>query len=386
MPWRTTDVRDQRIAFVIRAASGWEVFGDLCREFGVSRPTGYRWLGRYREAGSAANLVEHSRRPHRSPTRTLSGVEARVIALRQHWGWGGRKLCVLLAQEGIVLPEATVNRILKRHGLVAEVARQSAAPGHFERAAPNELWQMDHKGEMPAGQDGWCYPLSIIDDHSRFAVGLYASRGPTGASVHRSLLLAFASYGVPDAILIDHGTPWWSTTNGHGLTWVSAWLIQQGIRLVYSGIRHPQTQGKVERFHETLKAAVRHDGLPGSLAAWAAWLPAFRAVYNEVRPHESLGMQTPITRYRPSERAYNPYPPEWEYPHGAVIRSLNTQGCLPWNRQRYFVCEALAQQRVRIESVDNLLLVSYPNLYIREIDLQSGRTRPLLEETDKQNV
>lgn len=381
MPWRAMDVGDQRIAFVVRAASGRERFSALCRLFGVSRPTGYRWWRRYQDAGSVTALAERSRRPHRSPTRTAGAVEERVVALRRLWGWGSRKLRVLLAEEGIVLPESTIHRILKRHGLIDAGERRCAAPGRFERAAPNELWQMDHKGEMPAGSDGWCYPLSILDDHSRFLIRLDASRGPTGAAVQRSLMSAFRTYGVPEAILIDHGTPWWSTTNGHGLTWVSVWLINQGIRLHYSGMGHPQTQGKVERFHRTLKAAVRRNGFPGSLAAWRRWLSVFRTTYNERRPHEALGQQAPMARYHCSQRAYNPHPTPWEYTGNAPVRTLNSQGALRWGRRRYFVCEALADQPVQVQTVDDLLLVRYRSMYIREIDLRSGRSRPLLEDT-----
>ena len=382
MPWRVTGVMEQRIAIVQRVAEGSESFAAVCQSFGVSRPTGYRWWRRYCLAGSTTALQDRSRRPQRSPGRTAQRVEARVVRLRQRYGWGARKLRVLLAAEGMVLPEVTINRILKRHDLIERDTSARPAVHRFERAAPNELWQVDFKGEMPCGRRR-CYPLSILDDHSRFAVGLFGLSGTKAAPVQQSLIAAFEEYGMPAALLFDHGPPWWSTTNGHGFTWLSVWLIQQGIRLCYSGVGHPQTQGKVERFHRTLKHAVRRHGYPPNLPAWQTWLTDFRDEYNGLRPHESLNLEPPATRYQPSARAYNPRPPAWEYPENAEIRRLNTQGCLDWQRRRLFVCEALAGERVQIETMDHLLLVRYRNTYVREIDLDTGRSRPLTRQKNE---
>jgi len=381
MPWRVTGVMEQRIAFVQQVSESVEPFAAVCRAFGVSRPTGYRWWYRYRTAQSATALKDRSRRPQLSPGRTSRGAEARVVILRQRYGWGARKLRVLLAAEGIVLPEITINRILKRYDLIDRRASSPPAVHRFERAAPNELWQVDFKGEMPCGRRR-CYPLSILDDHSRFAVGLFGLSGTKAAPVQQSLIAAFEEYGLPAALLFDHGPPWWSTTNGHGFTWLSVWLIQQGIRLCYSGIGHPQTQGKVERFHRTLKHAVRRHGYPPNLPAWQTWLTDFRDEYNGLRPHESLNLEPPATRYQPSARAYNPRPPAWEYPENAEVRRLNTQGCLDWQRGRLFVCEALAGQRVQIEPIDRLLLIRYRDTYVREIDLETGRSRPLVRQKE----
>ena len=173
MPWKRMDVSEQRMRFVIRAVSGGERLGALCREFGISRPTGYLWRGRNQQAGSLTSLAEKSRRPRHSPGRTAKWMEQRVVELRQQTGWGAKKLRVLLAQEQRVdLPVRTIHRILERHGLVSEGVH-GPAPQRFERSAPNELWQMDGKGKYPLS-DGECHPLSIVDDHSRYAVGLYA--------------------------------------------------------------------------------------------------------------------------------------------------------------------------------------------------------------------
>ena len=377
MPWRETSIMEERIEFVARAVGNGGNFSKLCREFGVSRCTGYKWMRRYREVGAFTGLREYSRRPHRSPFKTSVKVERRVVGLRKRYGWGARKLEVLLNGEGIDLPEITINRIISRNGLVSNKDSHSPATRRFEREEPNDLWQMDFKGEYPLGS-GYCYPLSILDDHSRYVVGLYGLPNQQGQGVYNRLVETFRRHGVPGAMLMDHGTPWWSSTNERGLTWVSVGLIKQGVRLHFSGVGHPQTQGKVERFHRTLKDGVRHRGKPTTLHGWNELFYEFRDEYNRVRPHEALGMDVPANRYEPSRRAYNPNPPEWEYPEGSIVKRLNTQGCLDLNRRRWFVCEALAKERVCIEEVENHMLVRYRHMYIREINTDSGRTIPLV--------
>ncbi len=374
MPWKETDVGSERIEFVVRALTESGNFSALCREFGVSRKTGYKWLRRFEEVGSLSRLAEHSRRPHHSPARTPEAIELRVEALRRRYGWGSKKLQCLLAEDGLHLPRITIDRILKRRGLVSRERAAKPASQRFERPQPNELWQMDFKGEYRRQGRPWVYPLSLLDDHSRYCLGLYALQHPDHDSVQSQLIRTFERYGIPEAMLADHGTPWWSTTNGHGLTRLSVFLIRQDIRLIYSGIGHPQTQGKVERFHRTLGESVeRRRGLT-SLQAYQRAFDGFRREYNEVRPHEALGMERPAMRYRPSRRAYRPQPPEWEYPPGAHVRRLTAAGLLCYASSQYFVCEALAKQWVWCRRFENRLLVTYRSLQIREIDLETGRT------------
>ena len=382
MPWARTDVSEQRIAFVVRAAARRERMTGLCQEFGISRPTGYRWRRRFQEAGSVTAVVERSRRPRRSPERTAPVLEARVVEWREQSGWGARKIAEMLRREGTELTVTTVHRILKRRGLVDPREATRPALQRFERAAPNELWQMDGKGDYGA-RDGRCYPLSILDDHSRYAIGLYPLPAFTAELIHPCLVHAFESYGVPQAMLMDRGSVWWATSNGYGLTWLSVRMIEQGIRLLYGRAYHPQTQGKVERFHRTLDEALRHRGKPREMREWPGALEEFRRVYNELRPHEALGMQRPADRYRPSARGYQATPREWEYPSGSVVRRLDQAGCLNWEGQRWFVSEALAGRWVRMEEAQPLLLVSYRHMYVREIDRQRGWTRPLVVPRDR---
>ena len=379
MPWKRMGVDEQRMEFVARAVSGKERMAALCREFEVSRPTGYLWRRRYERAGSFSGLRERSRRPHHSPRRTEAEKEQRVVDLREQTGWGAKKLQVVLRDEQRVeIPVRTIHRILERRGQIAEKVH-TAAPGRFERAEPNELWQMDTKGQYPLAE-GECHPLSIVDDHSRYAVGLYALPRLSTEGAWACLVETFRSYGVPQAMLMDRGTLWWTEHNGWGLTRLSVRLIEQGIRLAYGRICHPQTQGKVERFHRTLGIELRHRGLPEHWREWPAVLAAVRRDYNERRPHEALGMRRPAEVYRPSQRAYQEQPRAWEYPAGSEVRRLNRNGLLREQGRQWFVCESLGGQRVRVEYVDGKMLVSYRHMYIREIDLERGRTRPLVVE------
>jgi len=376
MPWNRVDVNEQRMRFVMRAVSG-EAMTVLCREFGISRPTGYRWRRRYQQSGSLTELRERSRRPQRSPQRTAEWKEQQVVRLRQQTGWGAKKLRVLLQEEEhIALPVRTIHRVLERRGLIAEDVH-GAALQRFEYEAPNQLWQMDSKGKYPL-TDGECHPLSIVDDHSRYAVGLYALSALHGRQAHGGLVQTFRRYGLPEAMLMDRGALWWSAHNGWGLTWLSVQMIEQGIHLKYGQVCHPQTQGKVERFQRTLGAALRHRGVPQRFAQWPAALDQFRESYNHRRPHEGINMQRPAQRYHASPRAYQECPAPWEYPEGSDVRLLNSQGNLTVDGQRWFVCAALAGQRVRVERFDGKLLVSYRHMYIREVHVPSGRSRPLV--------
>jgi len=353
-----------------------------CRAFGISRKTGYKWLERQAEAGSVAALADRSRRPRRSPQRTAAGVTARVVALRELYGWGGEKLVPLLAAEGISLAARTVDRIIAREGLVRPDVAPAAAPRRFVHAAPNDLWQMDAKGHYPIQAGRRCHPLSIVDDHSRYAIGLYALPTLHATGVRTALVECFERYGVPVAMLMDHGSPWWATRNEAGLTALSVFLLKQGIRLRHGRVRHPQTQGKVERFHRTLGERLRWWGVPADLAGFARAFADFRAEYNEVRPHEALGQQPPALHFRRSEREYVPQPPPWEYPSGSDVHRVDQNAMISYHGHRFFVSEALIREQVACLRFEQRVLVSYRHMYVRELDLRTGRSRSLLRPMD----
>ena len=214
MPWKTMEVREQRVQFVVVAARREKSFTALCAEFGISRPTGCLWLERYRQYG-IAGIAERSRAPLRRPGQTAAALEAMVVEARQRFpDWGARKLKVYLADGGVALTRSTIHRILLRHDLVREQDRHPAATQRFERSQPNELWQMDFKGPLWAGQK--MGPLSVLDDHSRYVIALQELPNQRTEAVRQHLESAFQDCGVPQAMLMDHGTPWGACSRAAG--------------------------------------------------------------------------------------------------------------------------------------------------------------------------
>jgi transposase InsO family protein len=382
MPWLETDVRDQRIQFVRAAKHPGATMTATCRAFGISRKTGYKWLGRQAAAGSVTGLADRSRRPHHSPQRTDDRITARVVALRERYGWAGEKLVPLLAADGLTVAARTIDRIIAREGLTREDAAPAAAPHRFAHPAPNDLWQMDAKGHYPIRPGRRCHPLSIVDDHSRYAVGLYALPTLHASGVRAALVECFERYGVPAAMLMDHGTPWWAPGNDAGLSTLSVFLLKQGIRLRHGRVRHPQTQGKVERFHRTLGERLRWWGVPTDLPGFARAFVVFRTEYNEVRPHEALGQEPPRRHFHPSPRAYVAQPLAWEYPVGSEVRRVDVNGLIKYQGRRFFVSEALTGEHVACTPFEQRILVTYRQMYVRELQLRSGRSRSLLRPVD----
>lgn len=378
MPWKTESTMEQRLSFVIAARQQEASLSELSRQYGVSRQTGYKWLKRYQAAGTIEGLKEKSRRPHHSPRRTNGEAEQRVLAIRDEKGWGAEKIQYLAAKQGVALPAITIHRILKRNGRIKQESSRRLAPGRFARERCNELAQMDFKGEYRLNGGGKCYPLTLIDDCSRYLLGLWPLPGTDAKGVEQVLKAHFQRVGVPEEMLMDHGSTWYANMSQHGLTWLSIWLIKQGIRLKYSGVHHPQTQGKVERFHRTLKERTKHRGEPTTMSEWEAWAPQVRAEYNQERPHKALGMKTPAEVYnRENLRPYQEHPPEWEY-NGGEVRRLDNEGGLSKYGCWYFVCEALAKERVRVDEFDGKLTVTFRHLTIREIDLHTRSSTAVL--------
>jgi transposase InsO family protein len=370
MGWKRMDVREQRVAFAVAAVRGEKAMSAFCGEFGMSRPTGYLWLKRYREAG-IGGIAERSRRPRSMPAQTAWEKEEQVIALRLRYpDWGARKLQVLLVREGVTLTVSTVHRILLRYDLVREQDRHGQATGRFERERPNQLWQMDFKG--PRHWPGTVGPLSVLDDHSRYAIALEPVASTHAGPVREHLEKAFATSGMPDEMLMDHGTPWWSHYSPGGRTQLALWLMRQGIALHHGRIRHPQTQGKVERFHGSLARALEQRG--PNPEEQVAWLERFRWEYNHVRPHQALGMKTPASVWTRSERKYDPSQPPWVYPEGSRTLKIDSQGTVDISGQRWRVGRGLKGERVRIEQVEQRFLVFYCSTLIREIDLVTQRS------------
>ena len=375
MGWRKCEVVEERLRFVVLASRKERRFQDLCAEFGISRQTGYVWWRRYQEGGSAQQQ-DRSRRPRKSPKKTALELEQAVVELRQQRpDWGAAKLALILGQQqpAIHLQPRTVHRILERHALIAPQDRRPRCLQRFERSAPNELWQMDFKGGSKHGS--LVGPLSVLDDHSRYLLLLRHLGSTQMSGVQTSLTETFRAFGLPEAMLMDHGTPWWNAASPWGLTELSIWIMRLGIRLTLSGIGHPQTQGKVERMHGALERAVRKR--QANLED-QSWLDGFREEYNHVRPHEALQMATPASVWKPSLRAFPEVLPEWQYPDHALCLRLGGDGQLSWRGRRWEISNALRRQVVGIEQVGDRAVVYFCRTPMRELDLQAGTASPLL--------
>lgn len=267
----------------------------------------------------------------------------------EHPAWGPRKLRRRLVDLGMSeLPaHSTIGSLLQREGCIdAEASAQHQAYVRFERARPNELWQMDFKGHVALSRGGRCHPLTVLDDHARYLLGLRACARENDATVRPHLQQIFERYGLPENLLCDNAPPW----SGCGGEWtaLAIWLVRLGIRVIHGRPYHPQTQGKEERFHRTLKAEVLsrtdlHD-LLHSQKVFDQWRP----LYNQQRPHEALGLATPATRYSPSIRALPQTLAPIEYSPGDLVFKVKTKGEITWLNRTYFLGQGFARQSIAI--------------------------------------
>jgi transposase InsO family protein len=349
MPWQVPTLMSQRHEFVQLAVQPGANFSALCRAFDISRKTGYKWCARFRQQG-LPGLADRSRRPRRSPRRTADETEAAVRALREsHPAWGGRKLAAVLARDGLpaVPAPSTITAILRRHQLLDPAEAVKHSPGQrFERSAPNELWQMDFKGHFALAA-GRCHPLTVLDDHSRYALVLQACANERTATVQTCLQRAFERYGLPAAILTDNGSPW-GDGPGHPYTPLGVWLIRLGIRVCHTRPYHPQTNGKDERFHRTLQAEVLRYRYFTDWAECQRVLDDWRLVYNTRRPHESLGQQPPSSRYQLSARPYPGVLPPVEYGPDDQVRWVQSGGRISFQGRQWRVGKAFCGQPVAL--------------------------------------
>jgi len=345
MPWQERSVMSERQEFVAFAGQEGANISALCGRFGISRKTGYKWLAR---AAGAQPLADRSRRPRSAPTQTPAAMEARVLELRgEHPAWGGRKLHHRLVADGVAAVPApsTITAILRRHGLLAaEPPRRDFL--RFEHPAPNEVWQMDFMGHRPLAR-GRVHPWTLLDDHSRFALGLTACANEQHATVKEQLTAVFRRYGLPRAILSDNGSPW-ATAGRGGLTTLEAWLLRLGVEPWHGRFAHPQTQGKVERFHGTIAAEVFAHRDPATLAEAQGHFDAFRLGYNLARPHEALDYAVPASRYRPSPRPFPEIVPPVAYGPGEVVRTVTVHGSITWRGRRHFISRGLVGEPVAL--------------------------------------
>ena len=376
MPWKEVSIMSQRLEFVTLATAENANIRHLCRSFNISPATAYKWLDRFRADG-ANGLTDRSRRPHHSPSQTPAEMEETVTKLRsKHPAWGGRKLnrrLLDLGQAGVPAP-STITAILQRYQLLdpKESAKHQAFH-RFERSAPNELWQMDFKGEFKLPQ-GRCYPLTILDDHSRFAVALQACARNTRNITQEAMTQVFRRYGLPEWITCDNGSPWGSGGRSY-YTALGVWLMRLGIGISHSRPHHPQTQGKDERFHRTLEAEVLRYLHGDSLPQWQRHFDQWRVVYNTERPHESLAMAVPASRYQPSHRRYPEKLPAIEYGPADIVRKVRHYGHIKYEGYEYHVGSAFYGLHVALRqtTTDGLFDVFFCNHKIGKLDLRDNK-------------
>ena len=380
MFWKPCTVMEARIEFVLLALQEGSNHRQLCRNFSISPQTGYHWLKRYATAGLEGLLQDRSRRPLEQPARSVAHTEAEVVALRQqHPAWGGRKISRRLQDLGLGgLAPSTVTRILHRHDLISPDQSRRATPFiRFERDEPNALWQADFKGYVILPQ-GHCSPFTMMDDHSRFNMALDACMDLRFVSVQACMERAFRRYGLPVQINFDNGPPWGSPSAPGQLTELGVWLVLLGIRVTHSRPYHPQTNGKDERFHRSLKAEVLSGRSFGSVAQIQHALDIWRNIYNLERPHEALDMATPVTRYRPSLRVFPERLRPVDYGPDDQIVTVRWNGELRFAGQRYKVSSALHRHEVAVRpkaGEDGIFEVYLAHHKCLTIDLKGGTAR-----------
>lgn len=354
MPWHQTHPVNERVKFVAAAQSGRRSMTELCEQFGVSRKTGYKLLQRYKSEG-IDGLRDRSRAPSTHPNQLSPELEAAILRGRKaHPTWGSKKLLVLLASQWPTaqLPaRSTIDAVLKRAGVVeprrARVKRQPSSPPFVQAMLPNDAWSIDYKGWFRVGDGTRCDPLTINDVYSRASLECRALVSPKLEDVRCWLEAAFWKYGLPKLVLSDNGAPFGS--NGLGrLSRLGVWLLRLGVQPVFIEPGRPDQNGRHERFHETLKAETATPPR-ASIRAQQAAFDKFRAEYNDVRPHEALGMCTPSKLYRPSPRQMPISLQEHEYPSSMEARRVRRDGTIKWAGGYVFIGEAMAHEIVGLE-------------------------------------
>jgi transposase InsO family protein len=381
MPWKVTSAMSLRAELLSLMRQEGANVSELARRFGVSRKTAYKWANRAR-GGEGILLADLPRRPVSSPAKTAAPVEAQVVALRvEHPAWGGRKLRRRLHDQGVqaVPATSTITGILHRHGLIdgRESAKHQAFQ-RFEHAAPNDLWQMDFKGHF-AMEQGRCHALTVLDDHSRYALGLEACGDERTQTVRERLTGAFRRYGLPKRMLMDNGSPW-GDDGTHPFTPLTVWLLLHGIAISHGRPYHPQTQGKDERFHRTLKAEVLARNSFRDLAHCQRHFDAWRDLYNQQRPHEALALEVPASRYRISPRPFPERPPEIEYGPDVHVRKVGHEGWISYQGREYRVPKAFKGYPIGLRPTahDAVMDILFAHHHILTLDLSSGiATKPV---------
>jgi transposase InsO family protein len=382
MPWKVSSVVEERLIFVARVLEG-EALTDVCREFGISRKTGYKIFNRYKEHGLEA-LSDRSRRPVRYANQLPQQIEALIVNLRQEKPhWGARKirerLVRRLASDVRVPAKSTIHAVLYRHGLVARKGRprhRASGTPLSEGAAPNDLWCADFKGEFKLGNRQYCYPLTVTDHASRFLLlceALQSTREETAFTAFERL---FAERGLPMAIRSDNGVPFASPNALFNLSKLSVWWLRLGIAIERIKPGRPQQNGRHERMHLTLKKeATRPPGM--NTLQQQARFDAFIDEFNNERPHEALAMRYPAELYTPASKLYCGLS-QLTYPFHDREILVTACGRICLYRKKINVSTVLAGQTLGIKEVDDgIWLASFMQYDLGYFDLEQKTLQPL---------
>ena len=358
MAWREVEPMDERTRFVLKATREETTVAALCREFGISRKTGYKWLARYQARG-LDGLHELSRRPRTSPTRVPPAVEALVLRERhRHRTWGPKKLREILGTKYGITPVpavSTLGNLLTRHGLTRTTRRRRpvSAPDRRTRTAathPNAVWAADFKGWFRTQDGQRCDPLTISDRCSRYVLAARLVAGPQGAHARPVFRQVFRRFGLPEVLRVDNGPPFGSR-GVCGLSALSAWWLHLGIRVEFLEPGHPEQNGAHERMHRTLKAETARPPAATPRAQQARF-DRWRHTFNTERPHEAIGMQRPAERYHRSARRYTDHPAPVAYPRHYEVRRVRSSGIIQWRNQGLYIGQALHRMAVGLTEVD----------------------------------
>lgn len=380
MPWKETFVYEERMKFVVAWKQGGWTLSDLCREFNISRVTGYKYLERYNLFG-LEGLKDRSKKPKRHPKTIRKKIIDLIInERRDHPTWGARKLLASLQARIHMIKEwpapSTVGRILKEKGFISEPKKRRPKQTpviHFSHVlGPNDVWCVDFKGHFTVGDGMRCTPLTITDAYSRFLIGCEIVPKANTVSVMSVFEHLFIEFGLPDAILSDNGTPFASISLA-GLTKLSVWWLKLGIRLERIEPGKPQQNGRHERMHRTLK---QETALPArsSLEEQQRAFDEFKMEYNFVRPHEALKNKFPSEYYRKSNRKFPNSIPIASYPTNIMLSEVNDLGNIHCEGHRVFLSSALSDEVVSLEEIsDRHLRIIFHNAALGVIDTHTGK-------------
>jgi len=357
-------VMEEKLRFILEYEQRERTMTELCQRYQITRETGYVWVRRYRAIG-LEGLLERSRARQQHENQTPGDIERMVLELRQaHMRWGARKLKRVLEdnEPGRVWPAAsTIGALLKRAGLVVERRKRHKTPPYSEPLAhadgPNRVWCADFKGWFRTGDGERIDPLTISDAYSRYLFRCQAVEKTDTARVQAIFEAAFREYGMPAAIRTDNGAPFASRALA-GLSRLAVWWMKLGIVPERIEAGHPEQNGRHERMHRTLKQEVTQPAAANRREQQRV-MDRFRQEYNQLRPHEALGMETPAAVYQSSPRRFPVRLPEPEYPETMLVRSVQQHGRIEWKKQEVFVSEVLWGERIGFLPVDEHLYTVY---------------------------